>query len=692
MSPPLTRSVSTPLTAIAVLALLLALLPLSPAAADDHCDISWTGAESADFFDADNWDAEPAAIPDVTDVVCIGVDVNLPVLHDDGDAQTEIAALHVDVDPADGAAFELAAGRLRLNEPSHFESARLRLTGGELDHNTTLRLGGGIEWLGGILRNARTGDGTTILESDSTIEGAASKRLTRHSVELANGAEWRNTGTVSMDNAVLIDGDGTFVNADGAEVNDLGAGANIVTLAVPVVNDGDWRPRARGFTFTGGMINNGSLRPTFGTTTTFGGNDVVYRFTAGSLTTSATSAFDNITYILDNNARFVIEPGADFSMQGDNLLRGGGIFPVLTVDEDIELGRFTFFSNVIEGEGSIAASGRVLLGGVTIEGAEGTELRAGGELGFYAGSGTRILRAGRHLVAEGDVTDRPEAASNSSGLFRIAVDGLMTVAGDYDHAGDRLEVLGRLEVGGVHRISSIARLGGTGTVAGDVENGGRVGPGTSPGTLTIDGDYDQTDDGTLEIELAGTDAGDFDVLAVTGDASLDGDLQVLLTDGFTPEVGDTFEILTGDSVTGTFATEDLPDLGEDAQMFVVYGPDVVLLVVTDGSEPDITFDPEPEPDPEPDPEPEPTPDPEPEADPEPEPEADPESEPETTVTVSIDDTTGETAESDVRTLREIERTGSTLPDTGGSTTGLILTALLLMLLGSAVLTRRPRTE
>jgi hypothetical protein len=99
-------------------------------------------------------------------------------------------------------------------------------------------------------------------------------------------------------------------------------------------------------------------------------------------------------------------------------------------------------------------------------------------------------------------------------------------------------------------------LSGNGTIAGDVlNNGGIVSPGASPGTLTITGNYTQTSTGVLSVELAGLTQGvTYDLLAITGNASLAGALNIVATAGFFPGAGDAFDIMTYASVTGDFAT------------------------------------------------------------------------------------------------------------------------------------------
>lgn len=97
-------------------------------------------------------------------------------------------------------------------------------------------------------------------------------------------------------------------------------------------------------------------------------------------------------------------------------------------------------------------------------------------------------------------------------------------------------------------------LTGVGTVAGDIRNAaGTVRPGLSAGALTIDGNYTQDAGGALAIELGGGAPGEFDVLSVSGQATLDGELNIALIDGFTP-AGAEFVVLTAGSIAGTFAT------------------------------------------------------------------------------------------------------------------------------------------
>ncbi len=105
-------------------------------------------------------------------------------------------------------------------------------------------------------------------------------------------------------------------------------------------------------------------------------------------------------------------------------------------------------------------------------------------------------------------------------------------------------------------------LSGTGLVNGDVFLQGTMAPGDSPGTFTVNGNYTQTATATFLEEIAGTGAGQFDMLVVDGNLTLDGTLDVEFLNGFTGAVGDSFTLIsfTG-SRTGEFRFGDFPALG-----------------------------------------------------------------------------------------------------------------------------------
>ena len=90
-------------------------------------------------------------------------------------------------------------------------------------------------------------------------------------------------------------------------------------------------------------------------------------------------------------------------------------------------------------------------------------------------------------------------------------------------------------------VGTLGEVRGNGTLTGSVVNNGIVAPGTSPGQLSISGNFTQNVDAELRIEIASSSS--FDILQAGGIVTLDGDVVVTLLDDFSPQIGDSFDIL-----------------------------------------------------------------------------------------------------------------------------------------------------
>lgn len=141
---------------------------------------------------------------------------------------------------------------------------------------------------------------------------------------------------------------------------------------------------------------------------------------------------------------------------------------------------------------------------------------------------------------------------------------------------------GTLDPGETLNLESGDSLIGSGTLAANLVNAGRVSPGDSPGNITIQGDYTQQSAGVLEIQLGGTTAGtEYDQLTVTGTATMAGTLNVSLIDGFIPQVGDSFTILPYGTRSGGFSTLNVPEGYRWGFQYAYSG--VILTVLEGGS-------------------------------------------------------------------------------------------------------------
>ena len=120
-----------------------------------------------------------------------------------------------------------------------------------------------------------------------------------------------------------------------------------------------------------------------------------------------------------------------------------------------------------------------------------------------------------------------------------------------------------------------------GTIVGHLHVAGVAKPGRSPGTMTVDGNYEQLADGVLEMEIAGTGPGQFDVLSVTGATQLGGTLQLVFRDGFAPHAGDVFNLFEGLPAQGTFSSIEVAGL-EPGWQYSLDTSSLRLTSLTDG--------------------------------------------------------------------------------------------------------------
>jgi hypothetical protein len=112
-------------------------------------------------------------------------------------------------------------------------------------------------------------------------------------------------------------------------------------------------------------------------------------------------------------------------------------------------------------------------------------------------------------------------------------------------------------------------------------NHGTVAPGLSLGAVGVTAPYLQFSDGTLWVQLAGTTVDtQYDRLATSSTAFLAGRLQVSLLNGFVPGVGNSFTVLTAQSIVGSFTSFDLPQLPAGKLWNISQSATAVTLTIT----------------------------------------------------------------------------------------------------------------
>ncbi len=273
----------------------------------------------------------------------------------------------------------------------------------------------------------------------------------------------------------------------------------------------------------------------------------------------------------------------------------GGLISVGSLTEASEI--------VIQDRGVVGAiamdigRGAFQIGRVTVSGEDA--LLEAGELtvGSFGSGELQILSGAKVKCETAGVGVSPEPGSSNTtdpnAVSRVIIDGNLIDESRWEISGDlnvgvnggvgQVTLLGvpilanilaagaTVQVGGTVTVSTGGIIQGIGTLDADnrVVNGGIIVPGLSPGILVIDGDYEQLEGGTLVMEAAGLEPGQFDILKITGSARLGGTMQVKFIDGFVPQPGDAIPFVQIDgAVEGQFARVQVQGLPEGLSLAV----------------------------------------------------------------------------------------------------------------------------
>lgn len=285
---------------------------------------------------------------------------------------------------------------------------------------------------------------------------------------------------------------------------------------------------------------------------------------SGSVWATSPNAFGSslTDAIFNNGSDFVIFSCSDFTFNGNVTLNdsssittgdypnpklygavgcagGGG-----TADEN--------YGYAPEDSSSLTLAGDINLGSdITFAGIAGTTNITGDLLGSH--SITMLPGySGKLVINSSNNASNTPNGTYTSGLFSKTIS---------DSSSNTVEIFKNNSISidgsrGATTVHSGGTLNGTGTVGVlDVETGGNVGPGHSPGCLTTG---NLTLNGAYQAQLGGTAAcSGYDQLIVTGSVNLTGaTLDTTLYNGFVPAGGQSYTIVNNDgvdAVVGTFS-------------------------------------------------------------------------------------------------------------------------------------------
>ena len=401
-------------------------------------------------------------------------------------------------------------------------------------------------------------------------------------------------GTMTLANDAILEITGA-TTIEGGNFN-VGDDARLV-LSGPTAFEGG------GYFGTGTMVQNGDA--TFKTNTII--NVETYDWDGAMGGNSTTTVWPGV--VLTINA---LEIEADFFDGHDGKITlDGGILSVNTteswrLDGVLELKQQDFFTPAIYGQRMVVRGSILGLDDATIF----------SEVSF-APSASVLVNVGKMLMLDGDITF---SGGSYNGFGTIRQDGNAIVLGDtligmstYDMDGQSESAhttivdgvtlamnVGHIDTNGSDKFDGTLNVAGTlnvqnipgkwtmdgllvfddGTVSGvevlvtgivqgngtfdtDINNMGQLGPGDSPGEISVLGTYQQGATGVLNMEIGGlVPVVDFDRLWIFGNGMFDGTLNLIFIDGFAPQAGQTFELIHvgGSLLEGDFTTINVVNL------------------------------------------------------------------------------------------------------------------------------------
>jgi hypothetical protein len=390
-----------------------------------------------------------------------------------------------------------------------------------------------------------------------------------------------------------LDIGGAYISGDAAAGESADTGSAVMNLSgnASLVVHSDWS----GTDAIGDPVQNqqdGTLMA--GQLNIFGNSTAVWENPNVNLAVGGSNAGDGRIHIKDNgsltvngsmtlaNQQFTGNLNqAEFRMEGGTAALADVELGSWVADSlDTELGRAEAFFNL---SGGSATAANIVVGGFYSTHAE---LNVSG--GSLQVSGATTVGRDFNGVAQAEGFVNVTGGSFQTDTLVVGIMGLGSVA----HSNGTVKVLNGVTIaeqpealGSYNLTGGVLDMSGSDLVFGQgdavftfdggtlrgaanvgfdlVNNGGTLAPGSpGAGTTNVAGDYlAVSPNAVLEIELGGAAAGQFDRLAVTGQALLDGSLNVSLINGFTPANGDSFDILDFGTIAGNFSTVNLPALG-----------------------------------------------------------------------------------------------------------------------------------
>ena len=579
-----------------VLLLILAALVLPGIAS--AATITYDGPDNGEWKDAANWNSD--TVPAINDDVIIPA--GRPVKHT---LAGGVVARTFDL----GAGANLTldgAGRI-LTVGENASAAAVYELSGNVSANNGARLdltGGRPTWNAGTWTAQGTGSSFAVstgatLDMEGTVQandGGSSSRFDVTGTVLRKGAgvgfiglPYRNNGSTQVLSGELFlnngdrNGDlgapnGVFNVSSGATLalsGDFDLATAFSPLPLPVNGNVTGPGRVRldaGQLKVGAIYDIGTTAISGGTLETQQGSSETDRLVSdgqggglrGSLEVGSGASTLNNIFLDGANVDFA--PGAAISATG-NVGAGNSASMSLDGTTNWTGGTWTLSNGFVSVDGTLNANaGRTLTRGF-VPGDANLAIRPGGTLNARGSNASPVV-----LDVETFNNGTVDVITGTLRVNDLRQDG-------EESGATRLRKTTTLQVDEPLVLEG-GSLRGFGRVVGSVVNsGGLVLPGgAAPGRLSIAGSYRQSPAGTLRADIDGERAAiDFDQLAVSGAAALDGTLDI--DNAFDPLPSDLFKVVSAGSRSGAFDDVTGEAIGPNKRYFLTYPADGATLKV-----------------------------------------------------------------------------------------------------------------
>lgn len=440
----------------------------------------------------------------------------------------------------------------------------------DVESGRTLTLANAIGGTGGI---SYIGAGSILLAADNSYLGTTTIGATgSFQVGTQGSTGTLGAGAVTNNGSLVINRSDTAYNV----TNDIGGTG---TLTIGQTNGGSFDSRVtlsgnNSFSgnvtiLSGGLVATDSTSLGSGTKTvsinngTTGRSQLYLDGSGGDITLAAGISFATSSTNLSHPA--IGNIAGDNTIAGNISLTSGGGSTAIVVQGG---------SLALDGGISATTSGRSLI----LAGNSG----AAGTVNGVISDGTNPLAVEKTGANTWTFTNANTYTGNttvSGGTLALAAGGsIASSAQIIVGASTTLDV----SATGGWTVGTTQTLTGTGTIVGDTTLAGDLRPGSSPGTLSFTGDLGLNAGSDLFIELGGTATPDYDRLLVSGNLDAGGNILVSFVNSFVAANGDSFQIASFGSFTGSGYTFDFssaaldPELSWDTSQFGSTGTITVI--------------------------------------------------------------------------------------------------------------------